>query len=87
MSRKHPQNGPSFGKASHKKQKAMTDAELAEYLEKKKIADAELIEKARRGRRFSAAVRATGGTIPLRGPGAKEFWALVGGESKSEKKS
>jgi hypothetical protein len=77
MSRSHPQNGPSFNKATYKKPKPPTDEELAEYQKKQKAREAELIEDGRRARNFSAAVRDFGNRVPLRGPDAVAFQAHV----------
>jgi hypothetical protein len=36
--------------------------------------------KGKKARRFGAAIRANGGTIPLRGPGTEGFWKKVNEE-------
>lgn len=74
MTRKHPQNGPSFSKAPHKKHKPLSDDELAAMRARQKEHEDKLREKAAAGKRFSKAVRAAGNTIPIRGEGAKQFW-------------
>jgi hypothetical protein len=84
MSRKHPQNGPSLSKAPHKKRKSLSDEELALKQEKEKKANEArrarikvAQEKITQNRRFGEAVTANGGTIPLRGGNASEFWSKV----------
>jgi hypothetical protein len=76
MSRKHPQNGPSLSKAPYKKQKPLTDEELARIQACEKDRQNRLIEKAEDGKRFSKAVKAFGG-IPVRGTGAEAFRQMV----------
>jgi hypothetical protein len=73
MSRKHPQNGPSFSNATYKP-KPMTDEELAHRQAKEKAIVAELTERGRKSREFSAKVKKFGDTIPVRGPAARRFW-------------
>jgi len=80
MSRKHSQNGPSFRKATYKP-KPLTDEELAERQAKQKEREAELVERSRESREFSAKVKKLGGRIPLRGPSADAFW----GRTKNKK--
>jgi len=75
VSRKHPQNGPSFRKASYKA-KPLSDEELAERQAKEKAREAEFKEKSRQSREFSAKVKQFGGSIPLRGPAANVFWGF-----------
>jgi hypothetical protein len=84
MSRKHPQNGPSLSKAPHKKQKPLTEKEIAEHRARQKAAEetqTTRVEEAQRkvagGRRFGAAVKANGGVIPMRGGNAGEFWSRL----------
>lgn len=77
MSRKHPQNGPSFSNAPYKKPKALTDEELAEAQARLKERDEAAIRNAAKGRNFSKAVRANGGSIPIRGDNAEAFWTGV----------
>ncbi|MGY3581402.1 hypothetical protein ACVIGB_000528 [Bradyrhizobium sp. USDA 4341] len=84
MSRKHPQDGPSLSKAPHKKRKPLTDKELAAKHEKERQADEArnarvqaAKKKVAAGRRFSEAITANGGTIPLRGGNAPEFWSKL----------
>jgi hypothetical protein len=73
MSRKHPQNGPSFSNATYKP-KPMTDEELAQRQAKEKARVAELTERGRKSREFSAKIKKSGDTIPVRGPAARAFW-------------
>ncbi len=73
MSRKHPQNGPSFSKATYK-QKPLTDKELAERQAKVAAREAEVIERSRAGRAFSEMIKRSGGTLQVRGPGVSKFW-------------
>lgn len=84
MSRKHPQDGPSLSKAPHKKRKPLTDKELAARQEKEKQADEArnariqaAKQKIAANRRFGEAITANGGTIPLRGGNASEFWSKL----------
>ncbi len=77
MSRKHPQNGPSLSKAPAKKKKPLTDEELSQLQAKEKAHELEFQEKAKQSKRFSKAVRASGGMIPVRGAGTAEFLAAV----------
>jgi hypothetical protein len=71
---KRPQNGPSFSKAPYKKPKPLTDEELAKAQARQKEREEQLKDKAARGQRFSKAVRENGGTIPISGGNAAEFW-------------
>jgi hypothetical protein len=73
MSRKHPQNGPSFSKPTYGP-RPLTDEELAQRQAKEKEREAELTERSRQSREFSAKVKKSGGSIPLRGPRADAFW-------------
>ena len=77
MSRKHPQNGPSLSAAPYKKPKPLTDEELAEAQARIKERDEAAVREAAKGRRFAKAVRANGGTIPVRGGGAEGFWKAL----------
>lgn len=84
MSRKHPQNGPSFSKAPHKKEKPLDERELAALQARRKSAKDALtmrIDEAQRkiagGNRFKAAVVDNGGVIPMRGENAAEFWSKI----------
>jgi hypothetical protein len=76
MSRKHPQNGPSLGKATYKP-KPPTDEELAQRQANEKQREAELAVRSRQAREFSAKVKKSGGGIPLRGPGTRAFWGTA----------
>ena len=84
MSRSHPQNGPSLSKATYKKPKPLSDEELAEYQSKQRKREAEIIENSRSGRHFAEAVRANGGSIPLRGGNAKAFWNKIKRDSEAK---
>ncbi|MCA1530866.1 hypothetical protein [Bradyrhizobium yuanmingense] len=84
MSRKHPQNGPSFSKAPHKKHKPLDEKELAALQARRKSGDdalASRVDEAQRkiagGKRFKAAVVENGGVIPIRGGNAPEFWSEI----------
>lgn len=77
MRRKHPQNGPSLSKAPQKKQKPLDDKALAALQARQKAAEEEARQKAASGRRFGAAVRENGGTIPIRGGNAEAFWSKI----------
>jgi hypothetical protein len=84
MSRKHPQNGPSFSKAPHKKEKPLNEKELAALQARRKSREdalASRVDEVQRniagGKRFKAAVVENGGVIPLRGGNAPEFWSRV----------
>lgn len=81
MSRKHPRNGPSLSKAPYKKPKPLSDEELAAKQEREtKAEEARMArveaaqQKVAEGRRFQKAVDAAGGSIPIRGGNASEFW-------------
>jgi hypothetical protein len=87
MSRKHPQNGPSLGKAPYKKSKPLSDEELAAKQDKEKRSDEAMsarVEAAQRkvadGRRFNKAVKENGGTISIRGGSASQFWSKLRNE-------
>ena len=73
MSRKHPQNGPSFSKATYKPE-PLTDEELAQRQAKEKSREAELSARARASREFSAKVKRFG-CVPLRGSLVDAFWS------------
>ena len=84
MSRKHPQNGPSFGKAGHAKKKPLTEKELATRRARERQSEevtAARVDQARRkvaaGKRFAAAVKANDGIIPLRGGNATDALDLA----------
>ena len=49
--RKHPQNGPSFSRATFKA-KPLTNAELAERQAREKAREAEIVAEARNSREF-----------------------------------
>jgi hypothetical protein len=90
MSRKHPQNGPSFSKAP-KKQKPLDEKELAARRARERRAEearAERIGEAQKkvasGKRFGAAVKANGGVIPMRGGNAEAFWSKLREEDQRE---
>jgi hypothetical protein len=74
MSRKHPQNGPSFSKATYKT-KPLTDEERALQLAKERARKEEQDEKTQKARNFSEQTKKFGGSIPMRGPNADKFWA------------
>jgi hypothetical protein len=86
MTRKRPQNGPSLSKAPYKKPKPLTDEELAQVQARQAEREAELRKKADDGRRFSKAVRARGGSIPVRGSGAAEFFAELRDDPEQSKR-
>jgi hypothetical protein len=84
MSRKHPQNGPSLSAATYKKKAPLTDKELAKRQAREKRAKDEAVarvgeaqQKIASGKRFASAIKANGDVIPVRGAGAKEFWAKL----------
>jgi hypothetical protein len=88
MSRKHPQNGPSFSKAPYKKAKPLTDEELAQSQALQKEREEDAKREGAKGRRFSKAVRNNGGTIPISGGNAETFWSdLKIGNSQQPAKS
>ena len=82
MSRKHPENGPSLSKASNGNKKPPTEKELADRRAREKRSERatmarvdEAQRKVASGKRFGAAVKANGGTIPLRGGNTTSFGA------------
>lgn len=73
-----------MSKAPPKKQKPLTDEELAARLARKKEeAEAEVArareaqKKIASGKRFGAAIDANNGVIPIRGDNAAAFWSKL----------
>ena len=65
MSRKHPQNGPSFGKATYRA-KPLTEEEIVAFHAREKAREAEGIKRTLETREYNKKVKNGGHTLSVR---------------------